>query len=426
MLKDLIQRRIDKKYGKDFFNLELYGELEIIGKKDGEVFHYDKSHNAITVWTKHVMMHLLTGEIFSTHGNKAEQINDGGSAVDVYSGRLHPSANHSFTSSPKVNTDGTLISGEPYFTDNESYNWWMVPNPGTVFTDIGGSTAEDRDLDPSSAAEIGDDIGVFTDHTAFRYPFFPTKMLFGTGVEYDSWASIPDENKGAGEDSYEDESNGGWTESTFNDYLTTGSVAETNYYSNNWDSGAGYLKRTRTVNDVYSGVLTTDPAETDFGISGAIKDGTYTDDDQTTKIDDSSGNEFLSGSYRGIGRPCFVYVTRASRFMQDNSDIALTLGSTTETEEMESKITFSVTLPSQSGGEFYPYNGYTLKEAGLFCDARMLLGNTEPDGSASDEHEDEQENYLKMPGGIMLAKRNIYPIFKSHAVEITAKWTIYF
>ena len=63
-------------------------------------------------------------------------------------------------------------------------------------------------------------------------------------------------------------------------------------------------------------------------------------------------------------------------------------------------------MPEQTGsnsGKFYPYNGYMLKVAGLFCDARFILTNTQPtnDGESDDSPQDEWDNWSKMQYGIM-------------------------
>ena len=46
---------------------------------------------------------------------------------------------------------------------------------------------------------------------------------------------------------------------------------------------------------------------------------------------------------------------------------------------------------------FYPYNGFYLKQIGLFCDAGLVFNNLST-GSIQ---------YNKMPAGMLFAKRNI-------------------
>lgn len=409
MLKDILKNfNIIKSSKKDdIAPFHLKGKLVIIGEKDGKVFHYDEGDNVVTIWAKHATMHLLTSETYSTHGNKLAP--DG--QTMIYSSRSINPSNHALG---VYNADGTLISDEQYLGDNTNY----YAN--------GYHKHLNRAADLSVEPAYGDD----PNNGGFIYPFFPTKMLFGTGVEYASWADVVAAGRNGPETditSYVHPKNGAWNETLFNNLVNS----PENYYSDIWSQTSKSLVKARTVNDVYSGVLQgAIPSETDFAIPGAIKDATYRDTSDFSKIEVIDGKQFAKGSYRGIGRPAFVYAKR-DRFFKEGSEAKLSLGSTAGTENLESKITFSVILPEQQNGEFYPYNGYTLKIAGLFCDARMLLGNKVPVGdyvnmpTDTDLTEFEYSNYLKMPGGIMWAKRKIAPIYKSHDVKITAQWTIY-
>ena len=377
------------------------GELKIWGEKDGKVVHYDEGHNVVTIWAKHATMHLLTSEAFSTHGTV-------GTSPAVYSKRSKNPADHVYGA---LNRDGTLISGEQYLGDNNNYNkYWVEP------------------------ANLVANAGIGDSSDGFEYPFFPTKMLFGTGVEYASWGGVV----AAGRDgdstditSYKNAKNGGWTGLPIAGGSTIDfdqSISDpANYYSNNYDSINKVLIPTRTVNDVYEGILAgSSPTETDFGIPGAIKDATYDGTNMLTKLEAIDGKYFAKKQYDGIGRPSFIYCNRVTRFMGSGSEVNLAVGTTSGTTDLESKITFTVVMPEQAGGEFYPYNGHTLKMAGLFADARMVLGNTLPIGNpATDGSPGEFANYQTMPGGIMWAKRKIAPIYKSHDVKITAQWTIY-
>lgn len=377
------------------------GELKVWGERNGEVIHYDEGHNVVTVWAKHATMHLITSESFSSHGNI-------GTNPIVYSKRSKSSSDHI---EGTLNKDGTLISGEQYLGDNLNYNkYWSAPSNLTVNQGIGDSP------------------------DGFEYPFFPTKMLFGTGVEYANWAGVV----AAGRDgditditSYKHPKNGGWTglpvvgQSVIDFDQSINDPA--NYYSNNYDSVNKVMVPMRTVNDVYEGILAgASPTETDFGIPGAIKDATFDGTNVLGKLELVDGKYFAKQQYSGIGRPSFIYCQRNTRFMGAGSEVNLANGTTSGTTDLESKITFTIVMPEQQNGEFYPYNGYTLKMAGLFADARMLLGNTVPNGNiATDGSAGEFANYQTMPCGIMWAKRKIAPIYKSHDVKITAQWTIY-
>jgi len=410
MLKNMLRNKIggfNFKSENDLMSFKLKGELKLTAEKNGEIFHYDEGHNVVTIWAKHATMHLLTSESFSTHGT----VFDEAGTELIYSSRSIIDEDH--TSGYK-NIDGTLISGEQYFSNNESYY----------------DTGMQQYKHFNKPANLPVETAIGDSSSGFIHPFFPTKMAFGTGVEYKDWASVVAAGRaGADTDitSYVHAKNGSWDESKFNDIVNN----PTNYYSNIFDSESRKLTQARTVNDVYSGVISGEPPEeTDFGIPGIIKDATYNDFNDTYKLEDVDGKKFAKDSYRGIGRPSFIYATR-NRFMKEGAEVRLEKGSTVGTESLESKITFTVVLPEQPNGEFYPYNGYTLKMAGLFCDARMLLGNKVPVGdfvatpTDTDFSSQEFSNYNKMPGGILWAKRKIAPIYKSHDVKITAQWSIY-
>ncbi|RLD63990.1 MAG: hypothetical protein DRJ01_02235 [Bacteroidetes bacterium] len=399
-VKELEAEAQRKDNNMDDMNMQFKGELEIWGlDKDGKIYHHDKQHNVVTNWAKHATMHLMTGEVYTTHGDRV--VNGFGAR----SRRSPVSLDHSNT----ANVDGTLISNEQYLGDNSSYEkYWSLPN-----------TAE---YPPS--AGLDDNIV-----DGYVYPFFPTKMLFGTGIEYRSWQDVSDDERaGSDQGGYGNASNGSWDQPTFEEFIITNPNDE-NFYSNYWDGAAFELSKTRTVNDVYSAALSDEdnPVDEDsFGVKGAIKNATYNGTNGITVLT-GSAPFFATGSYRGIGQPSFIYARRDLRFMQD-SEAKLEMGLIAGTEHLESKITFTVIMPKQEAGEFYPYNGYTLKVAGLFADSAMLLRNTVPaDNGDNDDTTTQLEysSYQKMPGGLMWATRNIAPIFKSHDSTIIAQWSVY-
>lgn len=353
----------------------LRGEVEVIGEKNGKVFHYEKSANTVTDWAKHSTMHVLTGEAFTTHG-----VQRSFDTSTDHPSQVSPGEGH--------NSDGTLISGQQYFQGNEDYQQYgyfksrstQVPNTG-----LGDSSNQPEDM---------------------YKPFFPTKMLFGTGFEWKNWTELEANNPEHKNAYFED----GWNQSTFDSNINE----VYNNYSGYWDSASSVLNQTRTMNDIYSGPLSEIIESSDFGIKGAVKNGLYFDSDSdSANIIEEGGNKFLDKQYAGIGLPCFIYPNRESRFFQDGAEIFLSADG-----NFENKITFTVVMPEQSGtnaGIFYPYNGYILKQAGLFCDANLVKDNT----SSGDDLEE------KMPHGLLFAKKNISPITKSHDVAITIRWTIY-
>lgn len=386
MLKDIFK----KNNFEDTIGFNLRGKLEIIGERNGKIVHHDEGNNVVTVWAKHASMHLFSSESYSSHGNMDNL------GTIQYSGRGIGVGDHTVSD----NIDGTLISGGQYFADNTDFysagfKYLNIPNNMSIDTVNG-------------------------DQLSFNYPFFPTKMLFGTGIEYKSWSDIPEIYKGSSSDvnSYANANNGLWDSSSFDSAISNAS----NYYSNKYNPATYDLFKTRTVNDISSSALSETPIETHTGISGAIKDGTYDNSsEEGTKISTINGKKFLAGSYRGIGRPSFIYARR-DRFFNSGSEIRLTTGTVgTPAEYQENRITYTVVMPEQTNGEFYPYNGYALKTAGLFCDARMVINNLIPTVDGRADH----VQYQSMPCGIMWAKRNISTIYKTHDLRITAKWTIY-
>ncbi len=369
MLHDLIMKNVNiivpssrNKTNGNFYQLR--GEVEIIGTRNGEQFYYDKGHNVVTIWAKHANMHLLTGEVFS---NKGQSRIDG-------------------THSGDTNSDGTIVSGAQYLT-GDSLEWWSV-----------------------------DETGVANQ----KYAFFPTKMLFGTGKEFENWAAMD----GSESTYYATTAGGSWTQAAFDANIEDSK----NSYSN--DFSGDTLQKRKSINDIYAATLVT-PVITDnsFGITGAIKHSLYETSPMpggdSAHLEIVSGNFFADDEHKGIGYPCFIYARRDNRFYQSGTEVGLSYDS-----HVENKITFTVTMPEQTGanaGKFYPYNGFTLKEAGLFCDAKFILKNTQPtsDGEGDDSPQEEFDNWMSMPYGIMYAKRYIAPITKSQNVGITARWTLY-
>lgn len=370
---------------------KITGELELVGRRGGEVIYYDKGYNTVTVWAKHATMHLLTGEAFSSHGRSRYFDSDS----------LNTGSDHSATGVGQGhNPDGTLLSGQQYFTANAT-----------------GGYAEDTMWTQSTVNTATADGDRSDTDSEMKFPFFPSKMLFGTGFEYANWTSIPSDYK-----TYF--TSLGWDSSTFNGNISLSDNDYSNAYS-------GSLTKKRTMNDIYSAAISSPTiTDTDFGIPGAVKNGTYNDSateregEATPKTYTDGSQEYLTLAYQGIGQPCFIYAKRQSRFFNGGAEIQLSADSS-----IENKITYTVVLPEQtsaSAGIFYPYNGYTIKVAGLFADAAFTLSNTDPSGGAANIDEaNELANYYKQPYGIMFAKRYVAPFTKTADVSLTARWTLY-
>lgn len=426
MLKNIIKRYIENKERAELIPFNVKGKVEIWGLRDGKVFHYDEGHNTVTLWAKHSNIHIISGETYSTHGDELnveydeeESDYDDVENTTIFSKRDISSAGHT----PERNIDGTLLSGETYLSNNETYHSgtnYLYPNLSNL----------------NSIESDGKDGKVF--------PYFPTKMLFGTGKEYKSWEDIPerfrdtDSSGDNWERSYANSSNGDWTEDDFNSHIDH----PLNYYSAEYDEENKKLFQKRTVNDVYSGPLREIIEETEYGIEGAIKNSLYHDKtNDSDKLDspDEYDNYFASKIYKGIGRPSFIYCNRSGRYVEDGAGVVITRGENEETENIETRVTFTAILPQQrsvedadASGSYYPHNGHLLKKLGLFCDAIPTIKNEIPkleiDGVVSEEDAEPgvYELLQKMPAGIMWAKRNISPIWKAHDVEIIARWTLYY
>lgn len=520
MLKNILKGNAEKiktlkpvKYNseKDAFEYNVRGFVEVNAFKGGEKIYHDEGDNHVTFWAKQALINLMRENSYSANGDTYQGIASNADSTDTDRGkkisqRSRENAGHH---DGIINIDGTLVSGSPFFfaNDNSSY-------PGFFFNG-GAGTA---DSSPGSLA-VED----------YIYPYFPTKILLGTGVEFTRYGIVPDINNVssttrsssaietkidavvaatfdgstehltalatveyagfAGEVGVDPELNYG------SDFFTTNFLAGSsafsledglnslffnkniddtmNWYSATWDPESQALLQTRSVphlisgnfipftDDIYGltaynydeGVATYPsisanfrirkelPHNNSFGVSGAIKtsvirqdDGDYYNDvdagEAITTPQDIEGVQYPVDitEYKGIGRPCFVYFKRdeieiTKGDLDSNGDTPDLINSSIDTS-IETKITFKAELPEQQQGEYYPYNGWLLKEIGLFSDAKYnILEQT--DGGAETTLES-IETYKKMPGGIMIAKRNIAPIFKHGNVAIEIRWTLYF
>lgn len=103
----------------------------------------------------------------------------------------------------------------------------------------------------------------------------------------------------------------------------------------------------------------------------------------------------------------FPFVTIDRTRAQNAQHISLSEGSIGAVN----KVTFSVKLPG--GGTDYPYDGYVISEAGLFCDAALKV--------TTDNNIDNN-----MRTGTMMAYRTFYGITKNESIDVTFNWTFAF
>jgi len=123
------------------------GRLEIIVQDHytGEILDHDPGHNQLQDWAKHSLTYLSSGRSFCTLGNHGEQISDVG-------GIPYSVAHYEDGS----NTNKTLTSP------------W-------VYSNALSGLVQKRDVATGDFLEAGIVSGTPV------YPFFPTKMRFGTG-----------------------------------------------------------------------------------------------------------------------------------------------------------------------------------------------------------------------------------------------------
>jgi hypothetical protein len=195
------------------------------------------------------------------------------------------------------------------------------------------------------------------------------------------------------------------------------------------------------------------------GVTGAVKSillGTKADFNATfisTTTDLATDATLVSG-LRGFGQPAFVYFDMATNYLGSGENATETAAQYSANKQ--TKITFVAKIAEQSSlgvsqgaAAYNPYNGYILKEVGLFNDAiipawttsgvygipaatggiganvnaKLLGGNTALTGT---ENLTTKHAPSKMPYGTLWAHRKIKPIFKDKDVSIEIRWTIFF
>lgn len=415
MLKDKFKKFFKANNEKDPLNISIMdGFVDIKGykvDKDGnkKLVYHDCGDNVVTDWMRHAIMVMLTGSVFSKYGN-SDYFANANESRDGTIGASFMNFNHHKSKAENTigkNYDGYLINGLQYF--------W--------------SGADDRPLKYSKS-------NIDEQH---KYALFPTKVLFGTGKEYSSWEVLQTENETA---------NATWYTEMLNSYGGDVNTATVNFNSNidlpcnmfsgsiakNIYTGNGNITKMRTVNDPDSSsniISTTSTMNKNYGVVGAIKTIYFdsdTDNDylQTTLTDNG---KLLKPINRGVGRPCFIYFNVPTvesdghkvpneGWDDAKSDVCL---SKDNSSSYLNKITFRIQMPAQSSaenavGEYYPYNGYTLKQMGLYNDAMLTTSINNVNFS--------DYTYFNMPCGMLLAVKNITAFDKTADVELNLTWTL--
>ena len=406
--------------GNDRIPLNMRGELEVIVKdRDGNVLSYERDHNQVTNLAKMAIVHLLAGEI----GVIDQPIYSDGDNTNVrnlsletgdYTKRIYQNFDYrNHTSS--TNDDGILVSGEQFFFDGTSI--------------VGANTNVLSQVRP-----INDD-----DNFASNYP---TKMLFGTGMEAydsDSLSNAYSADSISGNTIYKLNGYGDTTPS-LQEFLSK-SKDNTNWYSHN-------AYKCRTLQPATAVALSATPTATDTAISGAIKNCLITKSNDINYWNGGAG--MADSSVRGSGYPCFIYARRSTPKFYDtskgNTEVHYQMNSSLQSSTVpyETEFIYTVVMPAQpvsSGSiqEYYPYNGWILKQAGLFCDSRFKIRSKENDLTSeyrerefiskvntSVSTSEDVRFYRDSVGGQMLFTRNLSsPILKTRDNEVTFVWHIF-
>ena len=341
-----------------------------------ELIYHDCGDNTVTDWMRQVIIQLLTGTQTYTQGVSYKKSN-----VDE-------------TNEPKtinhgdgINENGALISG---IDEKASY---FNPDAGKV--------------------HVGDEN---------NYALYPTKVLFGTGQEFPNWKSLTEYYEGNGDFTNELKTIYGEDGKDFNPNVSINSAYSSTIgsYGNYTYSGGGELLKTITINDPNAIIQGDTPKvmARKLGVTGAVKTPylpTSKGEPEAEKYlmqgTDTEG-KLLQQKYRGIGEPCFIYFDKGEKYNCFYGGSSIYVNG--ENNNEVNKITFHIEMPSQHGSEYYPYNGYTLRQVGLFNDSFLRDGN----GGVNDTFK------KLMPYGTMLAIKSISPFVKSSSVSMDITWTL--
>ena len=424
MLKDILSKFQNNKI-KDPLNVNIMdGFVDIKGYKvleDGKkkLIYHDCGDNVVTDWMRHTIMVMLTGSVFSKNGNCTlsnptavfSRQSEAAFSMLGQNDSYHTAKDSKTVNGATINTtgknlDGYLLNGKQYFFNSSEIT-------------------EKYSRPASSLANEN------------LYAYFPTKVLFGTGKEYSSWDVLQTENETA---------NATWYTEMINSYGGDVTTAKNNFDTNiditcntfsgsiskNIYSGNGNITKMRTVNDPDTSsniISTTSTMNKNYGVVGAVKtfyfDEVSDNDYLQTTLSDSG--KLLKPINRGVGRPCFIYFNTPQENLQtkegwdDPSAAEVSLAKDNSSSYLN-KITFSITMPAQSAadnavGKYYPYNGYTLKQMGLYNDALLTTGV-----DASNDLNNYAYNNMKH--GMLLAVKNITSFQKTADVELKLTWTL--
>lgn len=460
MIKDRLTEAIEAnleniKKGDDHIPIGMRGELEVIVKdRNGNVKSYERDHNQVTKLAKMALLHLLAGEIGTVDtdpysvveenatGMRAYALDDSTGTLPTAKARIancFVSGNHTTT----TNTDGQMVSGEPFFFSG---------------TDIQNDTSKSTHL--SQVAPFSES---FTGNQKINFNF-PTKMLFGTGLEDHSVDTIPttySNDFGTALspqailvlNGYAAGFEGGAINSKFF-YGCSSAVDEDESLGNydisqnkrlsNWYSANAY--RCRTLQPASTRPITqTNPTSDDTALKGAIKNCFIETTGDTSLYNPTT--KMAQAPYRGYGHPCFIYAKRSTQGFyttEDNKEVYYSLNDALGASAYETEVTYTVVMPAQpvasdSISTYYPYNGWVLRQAGLFCDSRYKIRTVADDDSTLGESKfladvnsgiestsEGAHTWRDSVGGQLLFTRNLSsPFIKTADDEVTFIWHIF-
>lgn len=387
MLKDIFEKQFKNKNAIDkilgslidgYVDVKMYRDTEN-GK---QLVYHDTGDNVVTDWMRHAILMMLVG--------KSVMKNSTSTGFQIGNDKTKPTGN-----STDVNPNGYVLNGEQYCWD---------------FDKLNGDTVDNE-----------------------LFALYPTKILLGTKKEYTSWDELVADNSSNLEylaeitSIYSDGDDEESAQTNFDNAVNH----ENNYYSATIGSQGYYiddntnnkLQQTVTVNDSNtSGGIPV--AETNmhkqFGVVGAVKTIiTSQNDENLVESLDENNNKLVKGKVRGTGKPCFIYFNRGAEddnewAQQNAAEIFLTADNNSR---ILNRITFKITMPAQTAsngnlGKYYPYNGYTLKQIGLFNDVYMTK-----DGTSTTLND-------QMPSGMLLAVKNIEAFTKTAEETVVLTWTL--
>ena len=461
MIKDRLTEAIEAnleniKKGDDHIPIGMRGELEVIVKdRNGNVKSYERDHNQVTKLAKMALLHLLAGEIGTVDtdpysvaeeqetGMRAYALDDSTGTLPTAKSRIancFVHGNHTTT----TNADGQMVSGEPFFFTG---------------SDIQNDTSKSTLL--SQVAPFSES---FSGNQKINFNF-PTKMLFGTGLEDHSVdtissATYPNDFGTALSpqailvlNGYAAGFEGGAINTKFfygcssapdDDESIQDYPISQNKRLSNWYSADAF--RSRTLQPASTRPITTSPTSDDTALKGAIKNCFIESTSDTDLYNPTT--KMAQAPYRGYGHPCFIYAKRSTQGLyntsENNKEVYYSLNDALGASAYETEVTYTVVMPAQpvasdSISTYYPYNGWVLRQAGLFSDSRYKI-RTVPDSdttlgeskflgdvnSGNADTSNGAHTWRDSVGGQLLFTRNLSsPFIKTADDEVTFIWHIF-